>query len=61
MADHVSEVTFPEGVLRVEVDAVDLDKSGHVTVYLNGERISKERAQEIIDKSLRRMGQGEQQ
>jgi hypothetical protein len=55
--DQVDEVTLPEGILRIELDGVEVDGPGRITAYLNGERITKERAEALAEKALRRMGE----
>jgi len=54
VTDRVDEVTLPEGILRIELDSVEVDGSGRIAASLNGEQISKERAEELIERGRRR-------
>jgi HEPN domain-containing protein len=46
--DRVEEITIPEWVLRIELNSTEMDGSGRITAYLNGEQITKEQAEELI-------------
>ena len=56
-ADRVDEVTLPEGLLRIELDSIDVDGPGRMTAYLNGEQITRERAMDLVEKNRRRTGE----
>lgn len=48
MADYAQEVTVREGLLRVEITGTEADGAGCIRAYLNGEPITRERAEELV-------------
>lgn len=53
---QVNEIIVPGGVLRVEVERAENDQVASITAYLNGEPVTRERAQALIQLARSRVG-----